>query len=122
MFQMKSKRYKIARGLKKHFIKLCHPLKLPADEAPRRGPALVVATFPELNDRESPSSSAYDFIKQIPTNFDRRSGTSATSGVDIRHQPGRDPSNACARKESRGLEEIKVSEGPELPTHRGMVQ
>jgi hypothetical protein len=26
-----------------------------------------------------------------------------------------------SRKESRGLEEIKVSEAPELPAHRGMV-
>jgi hypothetical protein len=33
--------------------------------------------------RESRSSSAYNFIKQMPTNFDRRSGTSATSGVDM---------------------------------------
>jgi hypothetical protein len=35
---------------------------------------LRIATFPELNARESRSSSAYNFIKQMPTNFDRRSG------------------------------------------------
>jgi hypothetical protein len=44
---------------------------------------LRIATFPELTARESRSSSAYNFIKQMPTNFDRRAGTSATSGVEM---------------------------------------